>query len=193
MATERPDAQAAKAAIRTLLRFIGEDPDRDGLGSTPSRIIRAMGELLGGYEEDPRVLLGKSFQVTVGSYDQMIICKDIDFVSFCEHHCLPFVGKAHIAYIPSGGRVVGLSKLARLVDVYAKRLQIQERLTKQIARALEESLRPQGVAVLLEAQHQCMSSRGVKKVNALMVTSELVGSFLLDPRTRDEFLRLVGK
>jgi len=193
MATERPDAQAAKAAIRTLLRFIGEDPDRDGLGSTPSRIIRAMGELLGGYEEDPRVLLGKSFQVTVGSYDQMIICKDIDFVSFCEHHCLPFVGKAHIAYIPSGGRVVGLSKLARLVDVYAKRLQIQERLTKQIAQALEESLRPQGVAVLLEAQHQCMSSRGVKKVNALMVTSELVGSFLLDPRTRDEFLRLVGK
>jgi len=197
MAAWNPDPEVfevtvdeAREAVRTLLRYIGEDPDREGLLETPDRILRAYGELLCGYKQDPVAILQKSFGL--GPYDQMIVVKAIPFVSWCEHHWMAFVGVAHVAYIPcvvdgKGARVVGLSKVARVVDVYAKRLQIQERMTLQIANALETVLAPEGVAVVIEATHQCMSSRGALKRGAGMVTSEMRGIFRDDPRARAEF------
>jgi len=179
----------AEAAAATLLKYIGEDPTRDGLIDTPKRMIKSYAEMLGGYNQDPEAILKKSF--AMGDYDQMVIVKDIPFTSFCEHHWLPFVGKASVAYLPQGGRVVGLSKIARVVDVYAKRLQIQERFTLQIAEVIEKVLKPAGVAVIVEAVHQCMVCRGAKKEGASMITSEMRGAFLSESEVRAEFLQLV--
>ncbi len=174
--------------IRDLLRTIGEDPDREGLQRTPYRVAKAYKYLLRGYEREPRELFEKA--VFVEDYDEMIVVRDIDFYSLCEHHLLPFFGKCHIAYIPSD-RIVGLSKLARLVDIYSRRLQVQERLTSQIARTIEESLKPIGVGVVIEAQHLCMMMRGVEKQNSLAVTSAMLGAFRTSSATRAEFLGLV--
>jgi GTP cyclohydrolase I len=158
------------------------------LQETPDRILRSYEELFAGYNQDPEAILRKSF--AMGDYDQMVLVRDIEFASFCEHHWLPFIGRAHVAYLPKGGRVVGLSKLARVVDVFARRLQIQERLTLQIADVMEAVLDPAGVAVVIDAQHQCMTSRGARKPNAGMVTSEMRGAFRDDRKLREEFLLL---
>ncbi|MGR8950340.1 MAG: GTP cyclohydrolase I FolE [Gammaproteobacteria bacterium] len=181
----------AEAAIRTLLRFAGDNPDREGLRDTPSRVARSYGELFAGYAMDPRKILDRTFSETDG-YDEMIILRDVPFVSHCEHHMVPFMGTAHVAYLPHQ-RVVGISKLARVIDAYARRLQIQEKLTVQIAEAIETVLRPRGVAVVLRAQHQCMTMRGVKKPGVSMVTSRMVGVFRDVAETRREFLAMIGE
>ncbi|MFQ5515123.1 MAG: GTP cyclohydrolase I FolE [Myxococcota bacterium] len=174
--------------IVELLRTIGEDPGREGLIKTPTRVGRALETLTQGYSEDPeKILNGAVFEE---SYNEMLIVKDIDFYSLCEHHLLPFFGKAHVAYVPDG-RLVGLSKLARVVEVYARRLQVQERLTQQIAAAIQNVLRPQGVAVVLEARHLCMMMRGVQKQNSRAITSAMLGEFEADPKTRGEFMQLI--
>ena len=179
----------AEKAVRTLLIWAGDDPDREGLLGTPDRVTRAYREFFKGYEEDPKEILARTFEETEG-YDEMITLKDIEFESHCEHHMVPVLGKAHIGYIPNR-RVVGISKLARVVDIYAKRLQIQEKLTSQIANAIEEVLQPKGVAVIIEAQHQCMTTRGVHKSGVTMQTSKMTGLFRSDKRTRSEFLTLI--
>lgn len=173
--------------IRELLRRVGENPDREGLQKTPDRVARALQDLTSGYQTDPHeILSGALFSE---SYDEMVCVRDIELYSLCEHHMLPFFGKAHVAYVPNG-KIVGLSKLARLVDVFARRLQVQERLTVEIAQALEESLQPQGVGVVIEASHLCMMMRGVGKQNSMTVTSCMLGCFRKDERTRMEFLSL---
>ncbi len=174
--------------VRRLIQFVGEDPEREGLHETPGRVLRAWEFLCSGYKQDPSSVL-KTF--TEGACDEMVVLKDIEFYSTCEHHMLPFFGKAHIGYIPDG-RVVGISKLARLLEVYARRLQIQERIGQQITLALEAYLKPKGCACVLEAQHFCMTSRGVQKQNSIMVTSSLTGAFLRG-EVRSEFLRLIGR
>jgi len=175
--------------IDAILRELGEDPNREGLRKTPERVARAMRELTRGYAQDPeRIINGALF---TEDYSEMIIMKDIDFFSLCEHHVLPFFGKAHIAYLPKG-KIVGISKLARLVDVFARRLQVQERLTTQIASLLMEKLRPEGVAVVVEAEHLCMRMRGVEKQNSYVVTSAMFGVFRDNQETRDEFMTLIG-
>lgn len=174
--------------IREILRRIGEDPDREGLQETPARIVRSWKELYGGYHERPEDVLKTQFHGE--QYGEMVLLRGIEFYSTCEHHLLPFQGKAHVAYLPEK-RIVGLSKLARLVDIYARRLQVQERLTQQIATQLQEILRPTGVAVMIEAQHQCMSCRGVRKPGGTMVTSAYLGAFREDRARRTEFLDLV--
>lgn len=171
-----------------FLQTIGEDPDREGLRRTPYRVAKAFQYLLKGYEQDPMELFEKA--VFVEDYDEMIVVRDIDFYSLCEHHLLPFFGKCHIAYIPDK-KIVGLSKLARLVEVYSRRLQVQERLTNQIARTIEKALNPIGVGVVIEAQHLCMMMRGVEKQNSLAVTSAMLGAFRSSSATRSEFLGLV--
>lgn len=176
--------------VRRFLKAIGEDPTREGLLDTPKRVVKSWKELYAGYKQDPKAILSTVFED--GSCDEMVILKDIEFSSTCEHHCLPFIGKAHVAYLPAG-KVVGLSKLARLVDCYAKRLQIQEKLTSQIAHAIDEHLAPNGVAVIVEAHHQCMSCRGIGKKNTTMVTSSMLGQFREDPAVRAEFLSLVKR
>jgi GTP cyclohydrolase IA len=186
----RPSAAEAEAAVRTLLRWAGDDPDREGLLDTPGRVVRSYRELFAGYETDPRAYLERTFE-EVGGYDQLVLLKDIRFVSFCEHHMLPVIGKAHVAYLPTD-RVVGISKLARVVNGYARRLQIQEKMTAEIAQAIEDVLRPKGVGVVVEASHSCMTLRGVNTPGAALVTSSLRGVIRDDPRTRQEFLRLVG-
>ncbi len=186
----RPSADEAKAAVRTLLRWAGDDPDREGLRDTPGRVVRSYRELFAGYETDPRAYLERTFE-EVGGYDQLVVLKDIRFVSFCEHHMLPVIGKAHVAYLPTD-RVVGISKLARVVNGYGRRLQIQEKMTAEIADAIEEVLKPKGVGVVLEASHSCMTLRGVNTPGASLVTSSLRGVVRDDSRTRQEFLRLVG-
>jgi GTP cyclohydrolase I len=186
---KKPTDQEAEEAVRTLLRFAGEDTSREGLLDTPKRVIRSYGELFAGYAQDPKDVLSTTFE-EVGGYDEMIVLRDIEFTSHCEHHMLPFTGVAHIAYIPSH-KVVGLSKLARLVDVYAKRLQIQEKMTAEIANSLSEVLQPKGVAVVIEATHMCMTMRGVRKHGSIMQTSKLLGLFRSDPRTRQEFFSLL--
>ena len=186
----RPSRDEAEAAVRTLLRWAGDDPDREGLLDTPGRVVRSYRELFAGYETDPRAYLERTFE-EVGGYDQLVLLKDIRFVSFCEHHMLPVVGKAHVAYLPTH-RVVGISKLARVVNGYARRLQIQEKMTAEIALAIEEVLQPKGVGVVVEASHSCMTLRGVNTPGAALVTSSLRGVVRDDPRTRQEFLRLVG-
>ena len=167
----RPSAEEAEAAVRTLLRWAGDDPDREGLVDTPARVVRSYRELFAGYETDPRGYLERTFE-EVGGYDQLVVLKDIRFVSFCEHHMLPVIGKAHVAYLPTD-RVVGISKLARVVNGYARRLQIQEKMTAEIAQAIDEVLQPKGVGVVIEASHSCMTLRGVNTPGASLVTSSL--------------------
>jgi GTP cyclohydrolase I len=179
-----------ETAVRTLLREIGEDPDRQGLARTPERIRRMYAELTDGYRTDPDALINNAcFDV---DYDEMVVVRDIEFFSLCEHHLLPFYGSAHVGYLPRG-RVVGLSKIPRIVDMYAHRLQIQERLTQEVANYLMERLDPKGVACVVEATHLCTVMRGVKKQEAKMVTSAMLGTFRRDGRTRGEFLGLIGK
>ena len=176
--------------IRTILEQIGEDPMRDGLLKTPQRVDRAFRYLTSGYRQDPKqVLNGALFDV---AYDEMVIVKDIEVFSLCEHHLLPFFGKCHVAYIPNG-RVIGLSKIPRLVDMFARRLQVQERLTMQVAEIINDTIRPKGVAVVIEAQHLCMIMRGVEKQNSVAVTSSMFGDFKDNQNTRNEFLNLVRR
>lgn len=187
---DRPDRAEAEAAVRTLIRWAGDDPTREGLLETPARVARAYEEFFAGYAVDPAELLQRTFQ-EVDGYDEMIILRDIGLESFCEHHMVPIIGKAHVGYLPRH-RVVGISKLARTVEVYAKRLQIQEKMTAQIANAIESVLQPKGVAVVIEAQHQCMTTRGVRKPGVAMVTSRMLGAFRDDPSTRREFLSIIS-
>jgi GTP cyclohydrolase I len=186
----RPTREEAQEAVRTLIRWAGDDPEREGLLGTPERIIRAYQEFFSGYDEDPVALLQRTFEETNG-YDEIVALRDIRFESHCEHHIAPIIGKVHVAYLPNK-RVVGISKLARLVDVYAKRLQIQEKMTAQIANTLDEVLQPKGVAVVIEAAHQCMTTRGVHKPGVTMVTSRMLGAFRDDPLSRREVLSMIG-
>ena len=181
-------AAVAKAAVRILIRWAGDDPDREGLLDTPARVARSYRELFAGYDIEPRQYLERTFE-EVGGYDQLVVLKDIRFVSFCEHHMLPVVGVAHVGYLPTD-RVVGISKLARVVRGFARRLQIQEKLTADIATAINEVLRPKGVGVVIEAEHSCMTLRGVDAPGSSLTTSALFGVIRDDPRTREEFLRL---
>lgn len=181
--------EEAEAAVRTLIRWAGDNPAREGLIETPKRVAKSYRELFQGYEVEPRDYLEKTFE-EVGGYDELIVLKDIRFVSFCEHHMLPVVGKAHVGYLPTD-RVVGISKLARVVRGYARRLQIQEKMTSEIAQAIQDVLRPVGVGVVIEAEHSCMTMRGVDVPGASLSTSCLLGAVREDPRTREEFLRLV--
>ena len=176
-------------AVVRLLQYLGEDPEREGLRETPARVLKSYAELFAGYRSDPAALM-KTFQD--GACDELVALKNIAFTSFCEHHLLPFGGVAHVGYLPAG-RVIGLSKLARLVDVFARRLQVQERLTVQVSQALMDHLRPVGAGCVIEATHSCMSCRGVRKEGAVMVTSSLLGEFRTDPAVRQEFLKLVGR
>jgi GTP cyclohydrolase I len=185
-AVRRPSREEAEEAVRVLLRWAGDDPAREGLRGTPGRVTRAYEEFFAGYQSDPIELLQRTFEETNG-YDEMVVLKDIRFESHCEHHLAPIIGRAHIAYLPNK-RVVGISKLARLVDAFAKRLQIQEKMTAQIATTLSDVLRPKGVAVVIEAAHQCMTTRGVHKPGVSMITSHMLGAFRTDPSTRREFL-----
>lgn len=188
---ERPSRDEAEAAVRTLLRWAGDDPRREGLKDTPSRVARAYEEFFSGYGVDPVDVLKRTFEETDG-YDEMVLLRDIRFESHCEHHLAPIIGRAHVAYLPHR-RVVGISKLARLVEAFARRLQIQEKMTVQIANAINEVLEPKGVAVVVEAAHQCMTTRGVHKPGVTMVTSRMIGAFRDDPTTRREFLAMIGK
>jgi GTP cyclohydrolase I len=189
-APHRPPREAAEAAVRTLIEWAGDDPAREGVKGTPARVVRAFEEYFSGYATDPVELLQRTFEETDG-YDEMVVLKDIRFESHCEHHIAPIIGKAHVAYLPQK-RVIGISKLARLVEVYAKRLQIQEKMTAQIANTLDEVLQPKGVAVVIEAAHQCMTTRGIHKPGVAMVTSRMLGAFRTDPSTRREFLAIIG-
>ena len=189
--TDRTDpTQAdAEAAVRTLIRWAGDDPDREGLLDTPKRVAKSYRELFAGYGENPRDYLERTFE-EVGGYDELVVLSDIRVVSFCEHHMLPVVGRAHVGYLPTN-RVVGISKLARVVQGFSHRLQIQEKLTAQIAEAIQEVLQPQGVGVVIEAEHSCMTLRGVKTPGSNLTTSRMMGVLRDDPRTREEFLALV--
>ncbi|MCS6759297.1 MAG: GTP cyclohydrolase I FolE [Candidatus Devosia euplotis] len=189
--TRRPTRQEAEAAVRTLIAWAGDDPAREGLLETPARVIRAYGEFFAGYEQDAGTVLSKIFK-EVGGYDDIVLVRDIPFNSHCEHHMAPFVGKTHIAYLPHDG-VVGLSKLARLVEVFAHRLQTQENLTAQIVDAINEHLNPRGVAVMLEAEHVCMSMRGVRAHGASTLTHRFTGVFAEDRVEQDRFLAMIGK
>lgn len=183
-------ADEARQAVETLLKYMGEDPSREGLLNTPDRVCRAWLELTEGYTKNPIDILATTFD---GNSEEMIVLKDIEYTSVCEHHLLAFAGRAHVAYIPAGGRIVGISKLARIVDVYAKRLQVQERMTQQIAEAIKLNLNPAGVAVVIEGVHTCMCYRGVKKSGSTMVTSHLLGGFRDAAATRAEFMSLIAR
>jgi GTP cyclohydrolase I len=186
---DRPSRSEVEAAVRTMLRWTGEDPDRDGLRDTPKRVTKAFEEYFRGYNEDPVDILSTTFEETEG-YDEMIVLRGIRFESHCEHHMAPIIGRAWVAYIPNG-RVVGISKLARVVEVYAKRLQIQEKMTAQIANAINDVLQPQGVGVVLKAEHFCMTARGIMKPGTDLVTSRMLGCFRDNPVTRQEFLSII--
>jgi GTP cyclohydrolase IA len=186
---DRPSREAAETAVRTLVAYAGDDPKRDGLLDTPDRVRRAYEELFRGYDECPVEALSSSFD-EVGGYDDVVLLRDVEFFSHCQHHMLPMIGKAHVAYYP-GSRLVGLSKLARVVDIYSRRLQTQENLTVQIAATVEEVLKPKGVAVMVEAEHMCMSLRGIAKRGASTVTSQYLGRFHEDPQERARFLDMV--
>ncbi|HEX7946070.1 MAG TPA: GTP cyclohydrolase I FolE [Phenylobacterium sp.] len=185
----RPTEAEAHAAVRTLIEWAGDDPDREGLRDTPRRVAKSYKELFSGYESDPREYLQRTFE-EVGGYDELVILKDIRVVSFCEHHMLPFLGKAHVGYLPRD-RVVGISKLARVVHGFARRLQIQEKLTAQIAEAICDILQPKGVGVVIVSEHSCMTMRGVNTPGSRLTTSHLLGEVRDDPRTRQEFFALV--
>ena len=187
-APDRPNRAEVEVAVRTLIRWTGDDPDRDGLTETPAREARAFEEFFSGYGQDPAEILQKTFEEIEG-YDEMIVLRGIRFESHCEHHMAPIVGQAWMAYVPSG-RVVGISKLARLVEVYSKRLQIQEKMTAQIANTISDVLKPQGVGVIIKASHHCMSTRGVHKPDSDLVTSRMLGCFRDNPLTRQEFLSM---
>jgi GTP cyclohydrolase I len=187
---DRPTREQAEAAIRTLLRWAGDDPTREGLVDTPARVARAYEEFFSGYEVDPVALLERTFEETDG-YDEIVLLRDIRLESHCEHHMVPIIGRAHVAYLPHR-RVVGISKLARVVDAYARRLQIQEKLTAQIANTIQQVLEPRGVAVVIEAAHQCMTTRGIHKPGVTMVTSRMLGAFRDDPTTRREVLAMMA-
>jgi GTP cyclohydrolase I len=190
VAVERPSRAEAEEAVRILLRWAGDDPEREGLRDTPGRVARAYREWFRGYDEDPREYLGRMFEEVAG-YDEMVVLRDIPFESYCEHHLAPIIGRAHVGYLPTD-RVVGISKLARVVDGYAKRLQVQEKMTAQIANAIEETLRPRGVAVVVEGEHHCMTTRGVCKKGVTMTTSTMRGLFRKNGDTRREFLAMIG-
>ena len=185
----RPTKEAAEEAVRTLIAYTGDDPQREGLLETPARVVRSYDQFFGGYEEDPELVLSKTFE-EVGGYDEMVTVRDICLHSHSEHHMVTFIGVAHVAYLPDN-RIVGLSKLARVVEVYARRLQIQEKLTVQIANTIDKVLEPRGVAVVIEAQHQCMTTRGVMKPSSVTVTSRMTGAFRRNDATRREFLSMI--
>ncbi len=187
----KPNQADAEAAVRTLLAWAGDDPDREGLRDTPARVARSYRELFSGYDVDPAALLERTFEEVEG-YDEIILLRDIRLESYCEHHMVPIIGRAHVAYLPQS-RVVGISKLARVVDAFSKRLQIQEKLTVQIADTINDVLRPKGVAVVIEAGHQCMTTRGVHKPGVSMVTSRMLGAFRTDAETRREVLAMIGQ
>lgn len=188
---ERPSRQEAEQAVHTLLRWAGEDPSREGLADTPKRVALAYEEWFRGYNEDPVSFLQRTFE-EIDGYDEIIVLKDITFESHCEHHMAPIIGKAHVGYLPNN-KVVGISKLARVVEAFARRFQVQEKMTAQIANCIEDVLNPKGVGVVIDASHQCMTTRGIHKSDVTMVTSRMLGTFRKDARTRDEFLRMIGK
>ena len=181
--------QQAEDAVRVLLRWAGDDPAREGLIDTPKRVAKAYGDWFSGYAMDPEEYLQRTFEEVEG-YDEMVVLRDIEFESHCEHHMAPIIGRAHVGYLPSG-RVVGISKLARVVEAYARRFQVQEKMTAQVARCIERALKPRGVAVVIEAAHECMTTRGIHKRGVSMVTSKMLGDFRDDARTRAEFLRFI--
>ena len=186
----RPSPEEAKEAVRTLIRWAGDNPAREGLLDTPQRVIDAYEEFYAGYKEDPNEILSKTFE-EVADYDEIVLLKNMDFESHCEHHMVPIIGRAHIAYLPTK-KVVGISKIARLLDVFAKRLQTQELMTKQIADAIEQALQPKGIAVIIDAKHECMTTRGVHKSGTTTVTSQMRGLFRTDPKSRAEIMQLIG-
>lgn len=187
----RPSRQEAESAVRTLIEWIGDDPEREGLKATPARVARAFEDWFSGYREDPVEFLRRTFY-EVDGYDEMIVLKDIRFESHCEHHLAPIMGRAHVGYLPDR-KVVGISKLARVVETFARRLQVQESMTAQIAHCIQDVLKPKGVGVVIEATHQCMTTRGVRKHGVGMITSQLLGHFRSDSRTRAEFLSIIGR
>ena len=189
-AARRPSRAEAEAAVRTLILWAGDDPDREGLRATPERVVRSYEEFFAGYGLDPEEILARTFEETEG-YDDMVVLRDIRFESYCEHHMVPVIGTAHIGYLPRN-RVVGISKLARIIEIFSKRLQIQEKMTAQIASTIDRVLRPQGVAVVIEAEHQCMTTRGIHKPGVSMVTSQMIGVFRDNEATRKEFLSIIG-
>ena len=188
---QKPSEAEAMKAVRTLITFAGENPDREGLLDTPKRVVKAYKDWFSGYDLDPKDYLGTTFSET-GGYDEIVMLKDVRIESHCEHHIAPFIGTAHIAYLPNK-RVVGISKLARVANIFAKRMQVQEKLTAQIANCLQDVLKPRGVAVVIEAQHECMTTRGVHEPGISMVTSQLLGKFRTDASTRSEFFRMIGQ
>ena len=185
----KPTREQAEQAVRTLLSWAGEDPAREGLLDTPKRVVKAYSDWFSGYTTDPREYLARTFEEVAG-YDEMIVLRDIEFESHCEHHMAPIIGKAHVGYLPDG-KVVGISKLARVVDAYARRFQVQEKMTAQIAETIQAVLQPRGVAVVIEGAHECMTTRGVHKRGVSMITSTMLGAFRDDPRTRTEFLQFI--
>jgi GTP cyclohydrolase IA len=185
----RPSREQAESAVRTLLRWAGDDPNREGLRDTPARVARAYDDWFSGYADDPVIFLQRTFEEVEG-YDEMVVLRDIRFESHCEHHLAPIIGRAHVGYLPAR-KVVGISKLARVVDAYARRLQVQEKMNAQIANCIQQVLEPKGVAVVIEAAHQCMTTRGVHKPGVTMVTSTMLGAFREDSRTRREFLAMI--
>jgi GTP cyclohydrolase I len=189
-AEARPTRDEAEAAIRTLLLWAGDDPDREGLADTPARVARAFEDWFSGYAEDPEAYLARTFE-EVDGYDEMVVLKDIRFESHCEHHLAPIIGRVHVGYLPNK-KVVGISKLARVVEAFARRLQVQEKMNAQIAHCIQQVLEPKGVAVVIEATHQCMTTRGVHKTGVSMVTSMMLGAFREDASTRREFLHVIG-
>ena len=189
--SERPTREEAEAAVRTLIRWAGDDPTREGLVDTPSRVARAYRELFAGYDQDPVEILSRTFEEVAG-YDELVVLRGIRLETHCEHHMLPIIGVAHVGYLPAN-RVVGISKLARIVEAFGRRLQIQEKLTAQIARTINEVLQPRAVAVVIEAEHHCMSTRGVHKPGVSMVTSQLLGQFHTDPALKAEFMNFIRR
>ena len=185
-----PSREEAENAVRVLLRWAGDNPEREGLHDTPARVVRAYEEHFSGFKADPAEVLKRTFEETDG-YDEIVLLRDIHFTSHCEHHLEPIIGKAHVGYLPKR-RVVGISKLARVVELYARRLQIQEKMTAQIANTIDEVLQPRGVAVVIEAAHQCMTTRGINKTGVTMVTSRMLGVFRDQPETRHEFMSMIG-
>ena len=184
----RPTREEAEAAVRILLLWSGDNPEREGLLDTPARVVKAYAELFGGYDEDPAEVLGRTFEEVAG-YDDMVVVKDVSFHSHCEHHMVPIIGKAHVGYVPDG-RVLGLSKIARVVDIFARRLQTQESMTAQIAHSIQDALEPKGVAVMIEAEHMCMAMRGIRKQGSTTLTTTFTGSYKDDPQQQMHFMKL---